>query len=118
MRVVRVAEAHFEHLALDLGLEADADEFLFDFIAFRHADNHVVDQRAVQPVQRTVAGLVGGTGHQNGGNFLARVNVRVRADLYLDVRVNFLAQRPEWPFHAYRVVGSYLHGNAGRQVYR
>ena len=77
-----------------------------------------VDQRAVQPVQRTVAGLVGGTGHQNGGNFLARVNVRVRADLYLDVRVNFLAQRPEWPFHAYRVVGSYLHGNAGRQVYR
>ena len=70
------------------------------------------------PCSERWRGWLVGRGHQNGGNFLARVDVRVRADLYLDVRVNFLAQRPEWPFHAYRVVGSYLHGNAGRQVYR
>ena len=118
MRVVRIAEAHLQNLALHFGLEADAHEFLFDLIALRYADDHVVDQRTVQTVHRTVAGLVGGTAHQNGGNFRTRVAVRVRADLYLDVRVNFLAQRPEWPFHAYRIVGRYLYGNAGRQVYR
>ena len=118
MRVVRVTETHFENLALDFGFETDAHELLFDFVALRYADDHVVDQRAVETVQRTVAGLVGGTGHQNGGNFLACMNVRVRADLYLDVRVNFLAQRPEWPFHAYHIVGRNLYGNAGGQVYR
>jgi len=116
MRIVRIAEAHLQNLTLDLGLEADAHELLLDLIAFRYADNHVVDQRTVQAVHRAVAGLVGGTAHQNGGNF--RADIRMRADLYRDIRVNFLAQRPEWPFHAYRIVGRYLYGNAGRQVYR
>ena len=118
MRIVRITEAHFEDLALDFGLETDAHELLFDFITLRHTDDHVVDQRTVETVQRTVAGLVGRTRYEHGGSLVARVNVLVRADLYLDVRVNFLAQRPEWPFHAYHIVGRNLYGNAGGQVYR
>ena len=118
MRVVRVTETHFENLALDFGFETDAHELLFDFVALRYADDHVVDQRTVQAVQRTVAGLVGRTRYEHGGNFVSGVDVLVRADLYLDVRVHFLTQRPEWPFHAYHIVGRNLYGNAGGQVYR
>lgn len=109
---------HFENLALDFGFETDAHEFLFDFVALRYADDHVVDQRTVETVQRTVAGLVGRTRYEHGGNFVPGVDVLVRADLYLDVRVHFLTQRPEWPFHAYHIVGRNLYGNAGGQVYR
>jgi len=118
MRIVRIAQAHLEHLALHLGLEADAHELLLDLVTLRHADDHVLDQRAVESVHRTVAGLVRGTGHDHGGRLRARVGIRVRADLYFDIRVHLLAQRPEWPFHAYRIVGCDLHGHAGRQVYR
>ena len=33
------AEAHFQDIALDFSLEADADELLLDFITFRNADH-------------------------------------------------------------------------------
>ena len=115
---MRVAEAHLEHLALDFGLEADAHELLLDLIPLGDANDHVVDQCAVETVQRTMAGLVRRTRYEHGGNIGSRVRILVRADLYLDVRVNLLTQRPEWPFHAYHVVGGYLYGNASGQVYR
>ena len=115
---MRIAEAHLEHLALDFGLETDTDKLLLDLIALRYTDDHVLDQRTIDAVHRAVAGLVRGAGDDHSGILSSRVRIRVRADLYLDVRVNFLAQRPEWPFHAYRIVGGNLDGNAGRQVYR
>ena len=83
--IVRIAEAHFQDIALDFSLEADADELLLDFITFRNADHHIIDQGAVQTVQRTVTGLVGRTRHQHGRNLFLRMNVGVRTHLYFNV---------------------------------
>ena len=115
---MRVTQAHFENVALDFGLETDAHELLFDFVTFRYADDHVVDQRTIQTVQRAVTRLVGRTRYEHGRNLLAGVYLGVGAYLDLDVRINLLTQCPKRPFHAYHVVGRYRDGHAGGQVYR
>ena len=118
MRIVRITQAHLQHLALNLGLETDADQLLLDLITLRYTYNHVVNQRAVQTVHRTVARLIRRTRNQHGGFLLVRVGVLVRADRYGNVRVNLLTQLTKRPFHAYRIVGSNRNGYTGRQVYR
>ena len=105
---MRVAEAHLQDAALHFGLVTDTHQLLLDLVAFGYAYDHVMDQRTVQAVHRTVAGLIGRTGDVH----------LISLDGDGNIRVHLLAQRPERSFHAYHVVGTNRDGHPGGQVYR
>src|SRR5664279_1963159 len=52
--LMREADAENDVLPLDLGLEADADEVDLPLEAVGHADDGVLEKRAVQPVESLV----------------------------------------------------------------
>ena len=56
-----VADNRFQRSELDYLIYNDPLAYALDFITFRNADHHIIDQGAVQTVQRTVTGLVGRT---------------------------------------------------------
>ena len=103
-----IAQGELQNLSLGLGLETDADEFLLDFVSFRYAHDHIVNQGAIQPVHRAMAGLVGRAGY---GQLISLYG-------HGNIRVNLLAELSQRSFHAYHVPGADGNRHPGGQVYR